>query len=426
MAWPSGPPGAIRRSSTSAAGTCAARLSGGLSHARSSRIPPPPRAPCRLPAVGGPGRPGRGAQQGRRLPAHRRVSGTRPGLAHRRRGRRRRRPAQQRLRRLGSGWALFVEARRDPARPIPTAPFPIRSRPWSTPSARPPSQEAGEHFESRYFLTLTLSAARRGRAADRGPVRRGPGRSTASIGATELAGFIDRTDRVLALLEGLMPEAGWLDDAETLSFLHGAISTAASASRSRDADASRRLLATQPLTGGLEPRLGAAHLRVLTLSASHRHGPGPARRAQSPGLRLSLDDPGPVPRQDRRGRPAGKIRRQWFAKRKSIDGPILQGGDDPRALALVDNPTRPTRPPTPTWPAGPGRRRGGLCLCHRQRGGLGRGSARVADAKLALAEKVIQGRDFTVIRETSTRWRPGWDVCRAMSTPMSASRRSRP
>jgi hypothetical protein len=31
-----------------------------------------------------------------------------------------------------------------------------------------------------------------------------------------LAGFIDRTNRVLALIEGFMPEAEWLDDPETL------------------------------------------------------------------------------------------------------------------------------------------------------------------------------------------------------------------
>jgi type IV secretory pathway VirB4 component len=35
-----------------------------------------------------------------------------------------------------------------------------------------------------------------------------------------LRGFIDRTDRVLALLDGFMPECRWLDDAETLTYLH--------------------------------------------------------------------------------------------------------------------------------------------------------------------------------------------------------------
>ena len=40
-----------------------------------------------------------------------------------------------------------------------------------------------------------------------------------------LTGFIDRTDRVLQLIEGFMPECVWLDDVETLTYLHSAIST---------------------------------------------------------------------------------------------------------------------------------------------------------------------------------------------------------
>jgi hypothetical protein len=96
----------------------------------------------RLPALGGPGRAGRGAQQGRRFQRTAEFRG--PDLdsatdaevaavAARLNGA---------LRRLGSGWALFVEARRDPAMAYPTAPFPIPSRPWSTRSAAPPSCKA--------------------------------------------------------------------------------------------------------------------------------------------------------------------------------------------------------------------------------------------------------------------------------------------
>jgi hypothetical protein len=51
----------------------------------------------------------------------------------------------------------------------------------------------------------------------------------------------------------------------------------------------------------------------------------------------------------------------------------------------------------------------------------------IADAKLALAEKVIQGRDFTVIKRADQRGRGlARDASRARPTPMSASRRSRP
>ena len=63
-----------------------------------------------------------------------------------------------------------------------------------------------------------------------------------------------------------MPECAWLDDAETLTYLHSTISTKRHRVRVPEIpmylDA---LLADQPLTGGLEPMLGASHLRVLTV-----------------------------------------------------------------------------------------------------------------------------------------------------------------
>src|SRR3546814_5213223 len=63
-----------------------------------------------------------------------------------------------------------------------------------------------------------------------------------------------------------MPERAWLDDAETLTYLHSTISTKRHGVRVPEIpiylDA---LLADQPLAGGLEPRLGNAHLRLPTI-----------------------------------------------------------------------------------------------------------------------------------------------------------------
>jgi type IV secretion system protein VirB4 len=50
---------------------------------------------------------------------------------------------------------------------------------------------------------------------------------------------------------------------------------------------------------------------------------------------------------------------------------------------------------------------------------------RIADEKLRLVEKVIQGRDFTAMAETINAVDAWLGSCPAMSTPMSASRRSR-
>jgi hypothetical protein len=64
--------------------------------------------------------------------------GTRPGLGDDAEVAATRAP-EQRPASSGSGWAIFIEAQRDPAMAYPTASFPIRSRPWSTSSGGKPS-----------------------------------------------------------------------------------------------------------------------------------------------------------------------------------------------------------------------------------------------------------------------------------------------
>src|SRR3546814_4083124 len=79
----------------------------------------------------------------------------------------------------------------------------------------------------------------------------------------ELTGFVAETDRVLDLLSGFMPEVRALDDAETLSYLHGTVSTrrhpVAVPETPLYLDA---ILVDTPLRGGIEPMLGERHLRT--------------------------------------------------------------------------------------------------------------------------------------------------------------------
>ena len=91
------------------------------------------------------------------------------------------------------------------------------------------------------------------------------GKASTGVDPKELVkSFADRTDRVLHLVEGFMPEAAWLDDAATLTYLHSTVSTRTQRVRVPETpvylDA---LLADEPLTGGLEPMLGAHHLLSL-------------------------------------------------------------------------------------------------------------------------------------------------------------------
>src|SRR5208282_3261086 len=180
---------------------------------------------------------------------------------------------------LGSGWAIFVEAQRQPAHSYPESQFPDPASRLVDAERRAqfegaPAQESirrseaaanGEHFESRYFLTLLWLPPADDAARAEAWLYENRAEGAADWRAT-LEGFVDRTDRVLALLEGFMPDAEWLDDGDTLTYLHSCISTRRQRVRPPETpmylDA---ILADEDLTGGLEPRLGRAHLRTLTV-----------------------------------------------------------------------------------------------------------------------------------------------------------------
>ena len=135
-----------------------------------------------------------------------------------------------------------------------------------------------------------------------------------------LSSFVAETTRALDLLAGFMPEVRALDDEETLTFLHNAVS----ARRHRVAAPATpiyldALLADTPLTGGLEPMLGDLHLRTLTLlgfPSLSRPGMLDALNHQDFGYRwvtrfITLDKTDAT-------RALTRLRRQWFNKRKSV------------------------------------------------------------------------------------------------------------
>ncbi|MDP1751447.1 MAG: conjugal transfer protein TrbE, partial [Reyranella sp.] len=241
------------------------------------------------------------------------------------------------LRRLGSGWAIFVEAQRQPSSTYPESSFADAASALVDAERKAAFEEEGAHYESAYFLTfLDLPPAWESAGAERF-LYEGRHRNEGADAHEILAGFIDRTNRVLKLLEGFMPESRWLDDGETLTYLHSCVSTRRQRVRVPEVpmylDA---LLADQPLAGGLEPKLGGSHLRVLTIVGF------PA--ATTPGLLDELNRLAFAYRWSTRAimldktdatRLLTRIRRQWFAKRKSIAA-ILKEVMTNEASTLLD------------------------------------------------------------------------------------------
>ena len=224
------------------------------------------------------------------------------------------------LKRLGSGWALHIEAERREAIGYPDGAFPDAASWLVDLERRAGFEAAGQHFESRYYLTLTfLPPADRADTAGRMLVER-TAKGERRDWYQALAAFIAETDRALDLFAGFMPEVAALDDRETLTFLHGTIST-----RRHEVAIPETpmcldgLLVDTSLVGGLEPMLGDQHLRTLTvLGFPNLSRPGilDALNHQDFGYRwvtrfIPLDKTDAT-------RSLTRLRRQWFNKRKSV------------------------------------------------------------------------------------------------------------
>lgn len=223
------------------------------------------------------------------------------------------------LKRLGSGWALFVDAERRIAADYPVSEFPEPVSWLVEEERRAGFEEAGTHFESAYHVTLAFLPPSEGKARAGQLLYESTERRTVNW-RDHLAAFVSETDRFLALLDGVMPEIGWLTDEETLTWLHACVSPrrhlVAVPEVPFHLDA---LLTDSDFTGGLAPMLGDYHLRVLTV-----RGFPPSTW---PGVLDDLNRLGFAYRWATRFLPLDKaeaereltkLRRQWFAKRKGI------------------------------------------------------------------------------------------------------------
>ena len=303
------------------------------------------------------------------------------------------------LRRLGSGWAVFVEAQRIPARDYPSSQFPDPVSALVDAERRAQFEQAEAHFESAYFLTpVWLPPADEARRAGGWLLENAPERG---VKPRELvAGFMGRTDRLLDLLDGLMPEAAWLSDEETLTYLHSTVSTRRQ--RVRVPEVPMHLdavLADEPLTGGLAPRLGSAHLKTLTVTGfpsatwagmlDELNGQGFEYRWSTRAICLDKLEAQKL---------LTRIRRQWFAKRKSV-GAILKEVMTNEASTLLDSDAA--------------NKAADADEALQELGADVAGAAYVTatitvwdedplavEAKLKAAEKIVQGRDFTCIPES--------------------------
>ncbi|PZQ78096.1 MAG: conjugal transfer protein TrbE [Variovorax paradoxus] len=303
------------------------------------------------------------------------------------------------LRRLGSGWALFVEAERRAAADYPHSEFPEPLSWLVDEERRAAFEDSGQHFESGYHLTLVYLPPEESRARAAGLLYEN--RPTEGVDWRErLTAFVAETDRVFDLLDGVMPEIAWLDDAQTLTYLHATISARryplAVPEVPFHIDA---LLADSVLVGGLAPMLGDQHLRVATVRGF------PA--STWPGMLDDLNRLGFAYRWSTRflcmdkaeaEKELVRLRRQWFAKRKNVVA-LLRETIFQQETPLVDTDAsnKAADADAALQELGSDQVAFGYLTATVT---VMDADAAVADEKRRMVERVIQGRGFVTIPET--------------------------
>ncbi|HCJ17681.1 MAG TPA: conjugal transfer protein TrbE [Hyphomonas sp.] len=304
------------------------------------------------------------------------------------------------LRRFGSGWALFFEAQRAPVQDYRECDFPNAAS-WLVDQERGlQADEAGARYESHYYLTLLwLPPADAAGHAEKALITRAEIEEAAGW-RHRLETFQSQTARVFDLLATCLAELARLDDDGTLTYLHTTISTRRHPVVTPDLpvflDA---ILADEPFAGGLEPMIGDAHLRTLTILGF------PA--STLPGMLDELNRQGFAYRWATRfiamdKAEAEKIlarkRRHWFAKRKSI-GAVLRETLFNEQAALVDNDAdnKAADADAALQELGSdlvsyGYATTTITVVDEDR--------RAVDEHICVAERIINGRGFTAIRET--------------------------
>ena len=227
------------------------------------------------------------------------------------------------LRRFGSGWALYFEAARIPAREYPVSDFTDPAA-WIVEQERRGEfeEDAGQRdlFESVYYLTFQfIPPADRSNKAESWIIETPTDDKGVSV-QDHLQSFMSESDRCLDLLQSQFPMAEWLDDDATLTYLHSTVSPKRHLIKTPETPAYiDSFIGGADLMGGLVPRLGEHSIHTVTILGfpsettpsilDELNTLGFSYRWMTRFLPLSKAEASKV---------ITKTRRQWFAKRKSV------------------------------------------------------------------------------------------------------------
>ena len=228
------------------------------------------------------------------------------------------------LKRLGSGWGIYIEARRRQAIGYPKKGYFNDPISWLIDIERKDLFERkGENYESDYYLTFQYLPPQEAVSKISNIfVRKEKGEGKSSGEAyKKLLGYFSKTvNQLFDICKDFMYDVRFLSDEETLTYLHNCISDKEHHINVPDQPVYLdSLLADTPLVGGLEPKLGRYFVKTVSILGF-----------PTTSVPAMLDALNHLPMNYRwvtRFLPLDKVdaekilqkyKRQWFAKRKGV------------------------------------------------------------------------------------------------------------
>ena len=130
-----------------------------------------------------------------------------------------------------------------------------------TPTTRP-----APHFETRRTITFVWRCSRASTRRARALFVSGGSGPQGREGSRELHEFLQASDTVKGMLDGVMKECDWLGDDDTFDFLHRTVSV--NPHRVKPSFGKARIdydVADCRVVGGMAPMLGDCHMRVISV-----------------------------------------------------------------------------------------------------------------------------------------------------------------
>ncbi|MGD9153318.1 MAG: conjugal transfer protein TrbE [Gammaproteobacteria bacterium] len=174
------------------------------------------------------------------------------------------------LKRFGSGWTMYIEARRQPYTSYPaTSSFPDPVSWLVDAERRDRFEHSGISFESYYYLTLQYLPPEETttKISKLFVTKTNNAAQTNKTAQQESLDFFQiATQRFYNILQDFMFEVAFLNDDETLTYLHSTISTKNHIIKAPEIpmylDA---FLADTPLITGISPQLGDYHIKTISV-----------------------------------------------------------------------------------------------------------------------------------------------------------------